>query len=68
MPVYEYRCRECGEIHEELRLVAAMDNEAVCDKCSGIAELVMSTPGRFRRGPGWHARMAVDNVGMPGEV
>lgn len=33
MPIYEYRCRECGEIFESFRAINASDEEVVCPRC-----------------------------------
>ncbi len=35
MPVYQYRCRECGELFESLRDISADDKEVECPKCGG---------------------------------
>ena len=33
MPIYEYRCKECGKIHEKLRRVQDADRELECPEC-----------------------------------
>ncbi len=33
MPIYEYRCRECGGVFEELILRASDEEELVCSHC-----------------------------------
>lgn len=33
MPIYEYRCRECGEQFESFRSIKASDDEVVCPRC-----------------------------------
>ena len=33
MPIYEYRCRYCGEIFESFRGIKDSDDEIVCPKC-----------------------------------
>ncbi len=33
MPIYEYKCRGCGEIFESFRGIKDNDNEVVCPKC-----------------------------------
>jgi len=35
MPIYEYRCRQCGRISEFLLLGATDSPELVCRKCGG---------------------------------
>ncbi len=33
MPIYAYRCRECGEKFESFRGIHDSDNEVTCPKC-----------------------------------
>jgi putative FmdB family regulatory protein len=33
MPIYEYKCRKCGEKFEEYRGVYESDTEVRCPKC-----------------------------------
>lgn len=33
MPIYEYKCRACGETFESYRSIAADDAEVKCPKC-----------------------------------
>ena len=35
MPMYEFRCRECGERFEELRGLSEPDTGVECPKCGG---------------------------------
>ena len=35
MPMYEFRCRECGERFEELRNLSEPDSGVECPKCGG---------------------------------
>ena len=34
MPMYEYRCKECGTVQELLRRFAEADTGVDCPKCS----------------------------------
>lgn len=43
MPLYEYRCKQCGEQHEEILRVAERLQPAPC-KCGGQRELIVSLP------------------------
>ena len=44
MPIYEYRCRKCGERFEVTAHLAERDKLAVCPKCHGKkVELVISS-------------------------
>ena len=33
MPMYDYRCSECGERYEQLRRMAEADSGLVCPRC-----------------------------------
>ena len=35
MPIYEYRCRECGEKFEKLVRLSTSTSEIECPKCGG---------------------------------
>lgn len=65
MPVYEYRCKECGVVLEKMRAVDRRHDTLICE-CGGTASLTIPRPGRFQRGSGWASRM--DGAPMPGGV
>ena len=44
MPIYEYRCSECGELVSALRKVAEASDPIACDHCDGIAMRIVSRP------------------------
>jgi putative FmdB family regulatory protein len=33
MPLYEYRCEQCGAVFEELRRISEADRETECPRC-----------------------------------
>jgi putative FmdB family regulatory protein len=33
MPIYEYRCEECGRKFEQLRRMSEADKDVICPKC-----------------------------------
>ncbi len=33
MPIYEYKCRGCGEAFEDYRPISATDEDVTCPKC-----------------------------------
>jgi putative FmdB family regulatory protein len=33
MPIYEYRCRKCGELFEAFRAISDDDTQVECPKC-----------------------------------
>lgn len=56
MPMYEYRCRECGEKYEQLRRMQDADIDLECPECgatnierlvSGFAMSGNCAPGGF---------------------
>lgn len=34
MPMYEYRCEDCGNLYEELRRMSDADRDLKCPKCA----------------------------------
>ena len=44
MPVYEYRCRQCGVDSSVISRVTDYLPEQVCEHCGGVAERKISTP------------------------
>lgn len=46
MPLHDFRCTDCGAMHEELRSGAARNEAARCHACGGVAERVPVS--RFR--------------------
>lgn len=52
MPIYEYRCKECGRVSEFLVGVVAQDEDIVCQHCGSTnLEKLMSAPFGFVRNP-----------------
>lgn len=51
MPIYSYRCYECGEETDELRDVNERDRAAHC-KCGGRAGRLITPVGSIRSTPG----------------
>ena len=52
MPIYEYRCRDCGEA---LEVRQAFTDEALteCPNCTGSLRKIFSTPGISFKGSGF---------------
>jgi len=49
MPIYEYKCKSCGEKFEMFRSIAASDSEIKCPRCGAQSpQRVFST---FAKGP-----------------
>ena len=55
MPIYEYRCRKCGNVFEEW--VKTFDSPELepCPKCGGDAERIISNTSFKLAGGGWFA-------------
>jgi len=44
MPIYEYRCRECGHVFSRLQRVGASSEGVTCPKCGSTeVERLLST-------------------------
>jgi putative FmdB family regulatory protein len=53
MPIYEYRCRHCGEVFARLRSVNAASEPQRCPKCDGDnTERLLSTFAAGTSSPG----------------
>lgn len=50
MPIYEYRCQQCGEIYEKLRRIQDADRDLRCPKCE--SENVQRMVSAFATGSG----------------
>lgn len=44
MPIYEYRCPDCGEITVCVASVAEHQRAVPCEHCGGTAERIISRP------------------------
>ncbi len=53
MPIYEYRCNDCGT-HLEKRQSISEGPLTVCEKCGGTLEKQVSLSGFQFKGQGWY--------------
>jgi putative FmdB family regulatory protein len=53
MPIYEYKCKDCGE-HYERRQKVTDEPLKICEKCSGTLEKQWSRTGFQFKGDGWY--------------
>jgi putative FmdB family regulatory protein len=53
MPIYEYKCDNCGDVFE-LRQKFADEPLTVHEKCGGPVHRLMSTPSFNFKGSGWY--------------
>ena len=63
MPIYEYRCKDCGE-HLEKRQSVSDEPLKVCEKCGGTLEKQWSRSGFQFKGSGWYV---TDYAGKTGK-
>lgn len=53
MPLYEYRCKQCGHQFEKIQSFSAPD-EKECPACGGDLERLISAPAIQFKGAGWY--------------
>ena len=53
MPLYPYRCTQCGHRFEKIQSFSA-EPEKVCPKCGGPVERILTAPGLQFKGAGWY--------------
>ena len=54
MPIYEYKCRRCGQVTELIE-GAHDDPLKKCPSCAGKVERMMSAGAFILKGTGWYA-------------
>jgi putative FmdB family regulatory protein len=53
MPLYEYKCQECGLRYERIEHVSAM-HDGLCPQCGGNAHRLIGAPALQFKGSGWY--------------
>ncbi|GGH00583.1 zinc ribbon domain-containing protein [Silvibacterium dinghuense] len=53
MPLYEYRCTQCGHQFEKIQSFSA-DPLTECPVCKGLVERLISAPAVQFKGSGWY--------------
>jgi putative FmdB family regulatory protein len=53
MPLYEYRCKQCGHQFEKIQSFSAPE-EKECPVCKGEVERLISAPAIQFKGSGWY--------------
>jgi len=53
MPIYEYRCAECGAVQEALQKISDAPLET-CRSCSGPLRKLVSHSSFHLKGAGWY--------------
>ena len=54
MPIYEYKCRKCGEEFEVFQQITAPPVKS-CKFCKGAVQKLMSLSSFHLKGSGWYA-------------
>lgn len=67
MPIYEYECRKCGKVFEELQ---GFNDPPLkkCKECKGKLEKLISLSSFQLTGTGWYATDYAKGSGMPKKV
>ena len=70
MPLYPYRCTQCGHSFEKIQSFSE-EPETVCPKCGGKLERPLTAPGLQFKGAGWYvtdyASKSAPSTGDAGE-
>jgi len=53
LPLYEYRCTQCGNRYEKIQKVSETPDTA-CPKCGGKVERPLTAPALQFKGAGWY--------------
>jgi len=53
MPIYEYKCHDCGKQIEKMQKVSD-EPLTKCDSCGGTLEKIISLSGFQLKGGGWY--------------
>jgi putative FmdB family regulatory protein len=64
MPIYEYKCGECGKVFEVLQKKFDVD-EAACEACGATGRRIMSNTSFVLKGTGWYVTDYKGNGSCP---
>ena len=65
MPLYEYRCQQCGHQFEKIQSFSAPE-EKECPVCRGKVERLISAPAIQFKGAGWYVTDYASKAGSKG--
>lgn len=65
LPLYAYRCTECGHKFEKIQNFSA-EPESVCPKCEGVLERPLTAPRLNFKGAGWYVNDYASKSSSPG--
>jgi len=54
MPIYEYRCQDCGKDLEVMQKITENPLES-CPSCGGVLQRLISNTSFVLKGTGWYA-------------
>ncbi|KAA0259207.1 zinc ribbon domain-containing protein [Deferribacter autotrophicus] len=63
MPIYEYKCKECGNVFELMESINSDVYERKCVKCGGTAKRIISLSSFHLKGSGWYVTDYKNNKG-----
>lgn len=66
MPIYEYKCQQCG-LHFEKRQSVSDEPLTTCEKCHGKLEKQWSLSGFQFKGAGWYVTDYAGKKSSPAE-
>ena len=65
MPIYEYKCLDCGSHIEKMQKVSE-ESLKICEKCGGKLEKQWSLSGFQFKGAGWYVTDYANKNGVTG--
>lgn len=65
MPIYEYRCRKCGQVIEAMQSIHDRPLRK-CRSCSGSLEKIISRTAFMLKGGGWYSEGYTKGPGKSG--
>lgn len=66
MPLYPYRCTQCGHRFEKIQSFKAKP-EKKCPECGGPLQRVLTAPGLNFKGAGWYVNDYAGKSSAPAE-
>ncbi len=66
MPLYAYRCIQCGHRFEKIQSFSS-ELELECPKCHGVLERPLTAPALNFKGAGWYVNDYAPKSGAPAE-
>ena len=64
MPLYAYRCTQCGHRFEKIQNFSSKQ-ELVCPMCQGVLERPLTAPRLHFKGAGWYVNDYAEKTSAP---